>query len=464
LKNIKTRNINLLLIAAIITTAIIGCSMGGDVTFPEVSSTTPIAESVNVAVGADITATFSTAMDPQTLTDKTFTLKHGTTPVTGTVSYTGMIATFNPAVNLLNNTVYTATLSTDVTDLDGNALETDNVWSFTTPDTIQPSGTLIYPANSATGVPINTSIEITFSEDMDYTTIIPSNFTVSGGSAVGGTVTYDKPNKTAVFSPADLLTESTTYTATVTTAVTDLSGNALTLANVWSFETAAAGQGPAPVSLGTAGNFVILAKTAVSTVPASIITGDVGISPAAETYLTGFSQTDATGYATSPQVTGFLYAADMTAPTPSNMTTAISDMETAYTDAAGRPTPDFLDLGSGTLNANTLAAGLYKWGSSVGITGDITISGAANDVWIFQMSGDLKIDANKSITLAGGALPGNIFWQVAGEVNMQAGAHFEGVILSQTAIKMVTGASMNGRLLAQSQVALDQNTVTESDF
>jgi hypothetical protein len=463
LKNIKTRNINLLLIAAIITTAIIGCSMGGDVTFPEVSSTTPIAESVNVAVGADITATFSTAMDPQTLTDKTFTLKHGTTPVTGTVSYTGMIATFNPAVNLLNNTVYTATLSTDVTDLDGNALETDNVWSFTTPDTIQPSGTLIYPANSATGVPINTSIEITFSEDMDYTTIIPSNFTVSGGSAVGGTVTYDKPNKTAVFSPTALLLRVRPIPATVTTAVTDLSGNALTLANVWSFETAAAGQGPAPVSLGTAGNFVILAKTAVSTVPASIITGDVGISPAAETYLTGFSQTDATGYATSPQVTGFLYAADMTVPTPSNMTTAISDMEAAYTDAAGRVGP--VDLVTAEIGGRTdLTPGLYNYTGTVLISSDLVLTGAANDVWIFQMTNDLSIAANKSITLAGGALPGNVFWQVAGEVNMQAGAHFEGVILSQTAIKMVTGASMNGRLLAQSQVALDQNTVTESDF
>jgi hypothetical protein len=230
---------------------------------------------------------------------------------------------------------------------------------------------------------------------------------------------------------------------------------------VWTFTTEAAGLGPAPVLLGTAGNFAILAKTAISTVPASAITGDVGISPAAETYLTGFSQTKFTGYSTSPQVTGFLYAADMTPPTPTNMTTAISDMETAYTDAAGRPTPNFLNLGAGTLNANTLVPGLYNWGTTVNITGDITIAGAANDVWIFQMTGDLTVSSAARVILSGGAQAKNIFWQIAGEANMGTTSHFEGIVLSQTAITLATGASINGRLLAQTQVALDKATVTK---
>ena len=333
-----------------------------------------------------------------------------------------------------------------------------------TTDTSTPTGVSTIPADNATNVPINSGIRVTFSEDMDPTTIITANFSVNGGALVPGTVTYDKPNKTAVISPTDNMSTGTLHTATVTTKVTDLSGNGLAVNKVWTFTTAAAGSGPAPVALGTAGNFTILAKTAISTVPASVITGDVGISPAAESYLTGFSQTDATGYATSPQVTGFLYAADMTPPTPTNMTAAISDMELAYTDAKNRITPDFTDLGTGTLNADTLAPGLYKWGSSVGITGDITISGASNDVWIFQMTGDLSVAAGVQITLAGGAKASNIFWQVTGEATMEAGAHFEGIILSQTAITMNTGATMNGRALAQTKVALDQNTVTRPAF
>ncbi|MDP1931836.1 MAG: ice-binding family protein [Gammaproteobacteria bacterium] len=220
--------------------------------------------------------------------------------------------------------------------------------------------------------------------------------------------------------------------------------------------------GPAPVLLGTSGNFAILAKTAVSTVPTSAITGDVGVSPAATSFLTGFSLTAVgTTSATSPQVTGSLYGADMTPPTNSNLTTAVLDMQTAYTDAAGRPTPDFLNLGTGNIGGRTLPGGLYKWGSSVTIPGNVTISGGANDVWIFQVSGDLSMSANQRINLTGGAQAKNIFWQVAGEVLIGAGAHFEGNILSQTSITLQTGASLHGRALAQTMVALDKATVTK---
>jgi hypothetical protein len=215
------------------------------------------------------------------------------------------------------------------------------------------------------------------------------------------------------------------------------------------------------VNLRTAGNFAILAKTGITDVPASAITGDMGLSPAAESYITGFSQTDKTGYATSPQVTGFIYAASMAAPTPAKMTTAISDMQTAYTDAAGRPTPDFLNLGAGTLSGNTLAPGLYNWGTGLNLTGNITISGAANDVWIFQIAGNLIVSNTVQITLAGAAQAKNIFWQLSGEATLGTTSHFEGTILSQTAITLQTGATMNGRALAQSLVALQQATITK---
>lgn len=220
--------------------------------------------------------------------------------------------------------------------------------------------------------------------------------------------------------------------------------------------------GPAAVLLGTSANFAILAKSAVSTVPASAISGNVGVSPAATSFLTGFSLTMVgTTSATSTQVTGSLYGADMSPPTSTNLTTAVLDMQTAYTDAAGRPTPDVLNLGSGNIGGQTLTAGLYTWGTSVTIPVDLVLSGGANDVWIFQIAGDLSISANKRVTLAGGALAKNIFWQVSGQVLIEAGAHFEGNILSQTAITMQTGSSLNGRALAQTMVALDSATVVK---
>jgi len=194
-----------------------------------------------------------------------------------------------------------------------------------------------------------------------------------------------------------------------------------------------------------------------------VVTGNIGISPAAATYITGFSLVvDSTNvFATSTQIVGRAYAADYAVPSPSNLTTAVSNMESAYTDAASRPTPDFLELGTGNIGGLTLAPGLYKWTSTVTLPTDVTISGGANDVWIFQTTGDLMMSASKRITLAGGALAKNIFWQVAGRASFGAGAHFEGVLLCKTDVMLETGASMNGRILAQTEVVLQQATVTQ---
>lgn len=221
----------------------------------------------------------------------------------------------------------------------------------------------------------------------------------------------------------------------------------------------------APVLLGTSGNFAILAKTGISTIPTSAVTGNIGLSPAAASFITGFALVaDPTNvFSTSTQVVGDgkAYAANFAVPTPSNLTTAVLDMQAAYTDAAGRPTPDFLNLGSGNIGGLTLAPGLYNWGSTVSIPSDVTISGGPNDVWIFQMSGDLIVSSAAKITLSGGAQAKNIFWQVAGQATIGTTAHFEGIILSQTAINLQTGASMNGRALAQSMVSLDSAIVTQ---
>ena len=148
-------------------------------------------------------------------------------------------------------------------------------------------------------------------------------------------------------------------------------------------------------------------------------------------------------------------------PTPSNLTTAVSNMEAAYTDAAGRVTPDFLELGTGNIGGKTLVPGLYKWTSSITIPENTVISGAANDTWFFQTTGDLTMAAAKNVTLSGGAQAKNIFWQVAGKVSIGAGAHFEGIILCKTDVTLQTSSSMNGRILAQTQVALQKATVVQ---
>ncbi|KAJ7247135.1 antifreeze protein [Mycena haematopus] len=219
--------------------------------------------------------------------------------------------------------------------------------------------------------------------------------------------------------------------------------------------------GPAAVNLRTAANFAILAKTGVSTVPPSVITGSVGVSPISATGLTGFSLTvSPTGqFSTSVQVVGELFAASYSAPTPSTLTTAIGDMGTAFTDATGRVNPNFNNLESGLIGGLTLAPGLYKWTTGVDIATDVTISGGPTDTWIFQVAGALTIASAKKMVLSGGALSSNIVWVVSSGVTAGAGSHIEGVILGKTLITLETGATANSRLLAQTFVALQKATV-----
>jgi hypothetical protein len=222
------------------------------------------------------------------------------------------------------------------------------------------------------------------------------------------------------------------------------------------------GAGPAAVNLRSAGDFVILAKTGISTTGTTSIVGDVGISPAAASFITGFGLVYATGatYATSSLVTGRVYASDYTPPTPTKMTTAISDMETAYTDAAGRTNPDHTELGAGDITSMTLAPGLYKWGTGVIISAaGVTLSGGASDVWIFQIAQNLEVADGAHVTLSGGAQASHIFWQVAGQATIGTTAVMKGIILCQTAIVLNTGATLDGMALAQSAVSMDANTV-----
>lgn len=433
-----------------------------DITLPTVASSTPDNNATGVALNQAIVINFSEVMDLTTITASTFTLKQGATSVSGEVTYSGTAATFNPASDLEANKVYIATITTGASDMAGNALASVHVVSFTTAgaaDLALPTVNSTGPVNNATNVALNKVIAITFSEEMDASTINDETFILMNGvTPVPGTVEYS--GKTATFTPAVDLESGITYTATITAEAKDLAQNSLAAAISWSFTTGSS-FAIERINLGTSGNYVILAETTVTNIATSNITGDLGLSPAATSFYTGFALTDATGYATSAQVTGKLYASNMADPTPINLTTAVSDMITAYNDAATRPTPDFSELATGSIGGSTLTPGLYKWTTTVSMDSDVTISGDGSDIWIFQISGDLTMDPGVHIILQGGAQAKNIFWQVAGQATLGTTTHFEGVILSMTAITFETGASMNGRALAQTAVILDQNVITK---
>lgn len=215
-------------------------------------------------------------------------------------------------------------------------------------------------------------------------------------------------------------------------------------------------QPAAAVNLGLAGEFVILSKTGVTNVFQSAVTGDVGSSP-----ITG-----AAILLECVEVTGTIYSVDAAGPAckitnATRLTTAVGDMQTAYTDAAGRANPDFLNLGAGNIGGRTLTPGLYKWTSALNIPTDITIAGQPNDVFIFQVDGTLNMGSTVNITLTGGAQAKNIIWQVAGAVTLGTTSHFEGTILGGSGINLKTGASINGQMLAQTAVTLQMNTVVK---
>lgn len=225
------------------------------------------------------------------------------------------------------------------------------------------------------------------------------------------------------------------------------------------------------VSLGAAGNYAVLAQTGVSTVPNSAVTGNVGLSPAAGSFLTGWAET-ANGapitYSTSAQVTGKIYAADYTGGSTSvDLTTAVGDMGTAYTNANGMaPAGGGLITacpGAGILDGLTISPGVYTCtvAVSLGSGTNVVLNGSATDVWVIRTTQGLTQAAATQVQLTGGALAQNVFWVVAGNVDIGTTALMQGVVLGKTLINLQAGATENGRLLSQTAVTLNQNRVTQ---
>ena len=492
---------------------------------PTVISTDPADAATGVALTKQVTAIFSKTMDATTVTSATFTLKQGTIPVTGFVSYSGTTATFAPSSNLTPNTLYTATVTTGAKDLAGNALASNYVWSFTTGAAaviIPPTVILTDPLNLATGVVLNKQIAATFSKTMDASTFTSATFTLKQGTTpIPGLVSYT--GTIATFAPSTNLSMNTLYTATITTGAKDLAGVSLVSNYVWSFTTlnpsyvvtlssnpsdggttngdgtfisgssvtvnatenigytfnnwtengtpvstnssytftingnrtlvanfTALPSGPAGVDLGSAGNFAILAGSGVANTGVTThIYGDVGSFPTAT--INGLL---------AGNVTGILY----TVADPL-VGTAKTDLTTAYNDAQGRSL-NAISL-PGQLGGLTLAPGLYVNSTSSGISGTgsnailtLDAGGNPNAVWIFKMGSTLVTDAGTSIVLAGGAQWKNIYWSVGTSATLGTNSIFYGNILADQAITLTTGATLYGRALTRvAAVTLDTNIV-----
>ena len=317
------------------------------------------------------------------------------------------------------------------------------------------------PLAGALAVPTNQGVQVLFDAPMNGATLNAFTFTLTSGNPaeyVQGTVFTAQSR--ATFRPAYTLVGNTTYTATLTAEVESAAGVALGQRYQWTFTTGL-GVGPVlPVELGSAAHYAVLARAAVATVPSSTIVGDLGVSPAAASYLTGFSLQvhSSNTFATSPQVSGRVFAADFTTPTPHDLGTATADMELACADAASRPT-NLNELCGGNLGGLTMTAGVYHWAGGLIVPSDLKLAGGEDDVWIFQVGRDLSLGEGAHVILVGGAQAKNVFWQVAGQISLGAGAHAEGVMLAQTGISLQPGASVNGRLMSQSAVILDAATV-----
>jgi hypothetical protein len=470
-------------------------------TSPTVISTVPASGATAVATNQIITAMFSATMDPATITASgTFTVTGAANAaVMGSVSYVGRTATFTPTGALPANTQFTATISTAAKDLTGIALAANYVWSFTTAggaDTTPPTITLTGPADGDTNVPLNNTVNATFSEAMNPLTITaPGAMSLSvagsGGAAVAGTVTYDSADNIATFTPSVNLTASTEYMATILSTATDLAGNPLAAGstpNPWTFTTGAS-VGPTPPNLGAASTFGGFGGNAGMTNQGvnTVINGDIGTT-AASTLITGFNDlgpgcTYTETGSNVGVVNGNIYSApppptvgcpsEGTATTLAIATQASIDALAAYNDLSPASRPGGSDPGAGQLGGLVLAPGTYQAaGGSFLITGsDLTLDGQGdeNAIWVFQMASTLTVGAAgapRSVILTNGAQASNVFWQVGSSATIDAagGGTMVGTIIAFAGVTFSTAGNaaittLDGRALGLNASVTVVNTV-----
>jgi hypothetical protein len=456
-------------------------SVAPDTTAPTVSTVVP-AQSAVAANNTLVTATFSEDIAPSTISASSFTLKTtvGDSPITGTVAYSvgARTATFTPTSPspLPANTSFTATVSTAITDLAGNAMVANKVWTFTTAalaDTTPPTVVLVNPIDTGMAVCINKTVSATFSEAMDPLTLTTATVKLAPSSSLNATVaavvSYDTINKIASIDPSANLAPSTSYTATVLGGVSgakDLAANAMVADKVWQFTTGTS-ECQLPVPLGSSSNFAILASAAITNIPTSIITGDVGLTPDTGAGITGFSSPGS-----CPEIVGRLYAVNASGPACALIDAALlsnakTDALAAFTNAnnavRGTPTPI-----STNLAGLTLYPGLYASGTTIDLSagGSLTLDaqGDANAVFVIRSATAITTLSTSQVVLSGGAKASNVFWTAGSAITLGANSIMKGTLVAGTAITLQTGANLEGRALNQgaaaAAISCDSCTIT----
>jgi uncharacterized repeat protein (TIGR02543 family) len=488
-----------------------------------VVTTDPLDKAVDVMPTKVITATFNTNMDPATITASSFKITQGTQVIEGTVAATADAAvyTFTPKTALLPFTTYTGTITTDAKDKFKSAMVDNYVWTFTTIPAVtlsatpQAGGTTtgagFFAQGSVAAVSATPNTGFTFTSWTDGGTVVSTSpsfsFTMAGNRNLVANFAAVVVGKFAVVLTANpalggVTFGSGSYDAGSTVTIVAVPNTGYSFVNWTGDETSTSASlkfvinanrkvvanfkldatntnpnppttptppvgtmpiGPAAVNLGSAGDFNILTKAGISTTGITSVQGDIGVSPAAATAITGFGLIMDTNNqsAHTPIVTGKVYAADFAAPTPAKMTTAVKDMETAFTTANGLTTPaPIVGLYAGDISGRILPPGLYKWATGVLITNaGVTLAGGPNDTWVLQIAQDLTVNSSAIVHLIGGAQAKNITWVVSGQATLGTNANFSGTILSKTLISLNTGAVVTGKLLAQTAVTLNASTV-----
>ncbi|MFA6448993.1 MAG: Ig-like domain-containing protein [bacterium] len=452
-----------------------------DTTRPTVTAKVPLAGAINVPTNTKIvTATFSEAMNPDTLLTSSFKLAcPAGSPVALTLvtySAVGNIATLTipAATNLPANTICTATVTSAAKDVAGNALAgvaasptvaNDHVWTFTTG--IPPSTLTVTPLITSTNVCVNWTLSAAFSEAIQAGSITPAGkFTVQlgvspaplGPELAGATTAVDSTH--ATFKPTLDLLPNTFYTATIkggATGIKDLSGDTMAANKVWTFQTGT-NICQAIVPLGLAAPFAILASAAITNIPTSHITGNLGLTPDTGANITGFSSP-----LTCPEVTGIIYKVDAAGPAcaqndPTVITNAKTAALTAYGDAtaAGRGTPASI---SGNLNGLTLYPGLYQSLSTIEISaaGHLYLDalGDTNAVFIIRSATSITTEATSEVHLLNGAKAANVLWTSGSAVTLGTSSIMKGTIIASTAITMLNLSNLDGRALNQGAAAAE---------
>lgn len=472
----------------------------GTTILPVMIATDPLMNATGVALNKTITTTFSVPMDQATILTA-FTLKNGTTAVSGTLTTAGAVTSFVPAVALLPNTLYTAKMTTAAKNMDGSAIAKDSTWTFRTLNVYS------LVVNATNGTVAKSPNQLTYNSGTNVlltaTPLVGFTFSSWSGDATG----TDNPLTVTVNGDKNITANFTSNVGNFTLNVTAINGkvtknpNQLTYPNgtnviltpvpnagyvfdSWSGDASGslspktinmngdknvtanfiggAGTGPGIINLGGAADFTILSKSEITNTGVTSITGNIGVSPSAATFITGFGLIMNTDNQSShtPIVSGKVYASDYAVPTPAKLTTAVNDMQTAFTVANGLTTTVIVGLGAGNISGMTLAPGLYKWSTGLLITNaGVTLSGGPNDTWVFQIAQGMTVANTAIIHLTGGAQAKNIFWITGTDAVIGSTVDFSGNILSKTLISLNTGAKVTGRLLAQTAVTLNAATV-----